>query len=437
MNSLALIALSLLLFSTSQAQESLLSKDLSANYLLSKTNNADKNLNLLLKKYSDSNSNLIYDPTILTIAAGVESQESNYKMKDFKNTNLSCSKESSQFYLSDPAAFAKIKKDSDRLVILLNSSFSGKGWISKIMSFYERQSSKTSFLAMKGFLTKKFTQNGAAVAPPLSGKLVAQDLYCRLSEFIEVNNFTHIDIVGLSGGATLALHLASIDSLEEKKTFNRIISLSPVMNWLETSLAVDNEVSSIQAHGSLKKYNEHFFNVKVLASLWFSKLAKSWTNMLAVSSTKKTETKFSTQRIHDLFYNSFIYDDLKRLASYEEQNGFYFSKGTYNLEYYQHTAQRHFELGYINEPKTVRDLSLLSDLRSTINTITTPTVIIHPLDDLVSMTDQASSLDELPSYTVDSLKAAHSNPYINTFTPEYGAHLGYLLDNDWLYKLLK
>lgn len=281
-----------------------------------------------------SHENYRYDPVLATVVAGLESRSYDRDQNGpwaAVDLDLDAIHDSLQYYAQPVRGYFRHgKPSSNDFFVIINSAYSTwerGSWINKAIAALDALYEKPHLFVFPGFLTPQYL-SASPLLPSLTGQEPARDLYQRLNSFINglkrggrVPFSLKAGIVGISGGASFAIHFLTQDHLAAGPgghLFNRgAIAFSPILDLRTTFQVLDESSASISAKGF--SANKALTTFDMLVSSFF----KGYTpgNLSAFFNLLSADPDLAAQRTEFVyrFYREFHVVDLQEVidASYQ------------------------------------------------------------------------------------------------------------------------
>lgn len=395
-----------------------------------------------------------YDPTLLTVAAGLESRGYDRGSKELWETiklSLPADSAAGAYYTKDVPAHCRLgAAASKRLFILLNSSYStwDRGsWTNKTVALLRAKFGDPHLVVFAGFLTPEFLGLQARL-PALGADWPARDLHPRIQSLLaqfkrqrRIPDDTEVALIGFSGGANLVISLLAEDARRVKSgalarsLFARGgIAFSPILD-LTTSFAVLDRSSQWldrQGFPAKQALTSPFVGNALFESLRGFGLSnpEPFFEMTRISS----ETKPRRADVIARFYREFETVDLAttanaRYAGMERRlaAGSAASHRGYYLDAVFPAYRQHFGL----DSKVTFDA--YTQIEPELSAIErAPLYLVFALDDPVLARSALLPEETPPARCREVLRFASKRPSIRVFSPSFGAHMGYMVDNRFI-----
>lgn len=398
----------------------------------------------------------IYSPSLLTIAAGIESR--NYDRGDsstWQRESLSWKSIFESYYTRPVSIYVHRGSASEkRIFLLLGSSYSTwqRGtWTNKVINLLRREFGDPHIIAMPGFLTPEVLESRPR-RPMMTVREPALDLYARLRDWISeeerkglIPKDFQMGILGFSGGGSLAIALLAEDQRQfdlrggqRRRLFDRgAIALSPVLDAPTSFGALDRANAILDQEGfpAGRALTKPIFPDFLLALLrgFSASNPKPYLRL-----TAKKSSVHSAARRHELigrFYREFQVVDLATVAAAPWEESAEVRREVKKVE-------KRGPLNYGNFfTKVARSEGDEDSLERTLSQIKgAPLYIVFPQDDpVLSRVDPeiaGRKVVGMPKPLNQLIARARTKENIRVFTPPRGAHLGYFLDMDYMQEIL-
>jgi hypothetical protein len=393
-------------------------------------------LNLVQSQHKilTSSETLFYDPTLATIAAGLESRDY-AKGSQFIPLELAITEKNSYYQASVPAYFED--NQSDLLIIGFGSTFSTfkRGtWFNKTYSLISDQiPQKPSFLFFPGQLTVEALAS-KPLKPDPTGELMARDIYERLKVFIsKKSEIKEIAILGFSGGASLVVYMLALDSKSKSPLFTKGgIAFSPVLDSRLAFKILDDQrklVLQEKIIGENEAMTTSGFIAKEITSNSLSRLfSKAEPDYVKPLKLCQDPLQKEALEWKHRFFNEFTVVDLKTVCE-QTQFGSSVTDDDRN-----HQSLNYCEYYILN---AIENDSPKLNLKITFSEIKKPLYLIFTKDDQV-LANPNFDFDKAVSPNIEAIiKEAKSNKNIHVFFPSFGGHMAYFLDTKYLAELFK
>ncbi len=424
------------------------------------------------KKDSDDRGTFHYDPTLLTLAAWIESR--NYdrgRPRTWQQVDLPLPAGAdlrTRYYTRDvPAHVRWGASDQKRLFILLGSSYSTwqRGtWTNKTVSILRADFSEPHIVAFAGFLTPEFLALDAR-HPALTAQEPARDLYARLQAAIgswkqagRIPDDTRVGLIGYSGGASLVISLLAEDQRNNKNEHEKRallfeeggIAFSPVLDLPTSFQVLDQANAALTSKGFApgRALTQPIFPDFIRAYLQGFTASDPLPYLKLTADGAKPDAVSRRDEIIGRFYREFQVVDLATtskahypLAPEAESSARALRRRralSYDA-YYRGVVFQSYSQQYNLGPEA--SMAAYSLIESELAAIThTPLYIVFAADDPFlsrvdeSVTPRPSGTDvgDLPPRLAEIMRFVTRFPNMRVFAPKRGAHMGYFLDGTYL-----
>lgn len=392
-----------------------------------------------------------YDPVALTVAAGLETRAYDRGGKEEWQTlplPLAPEDADSRFYKKDVPAHVRLGDPANKhLFIVFNSSFSTwerGSWINKGIALLRQEFGEAHFVVFAGFLAPEFLDLQATV-PPLGGAMCARDILPRIRLQLmrwaadgKIPGDSEAGVIGFSGGANLAIPLLAEDGRPSdrggKKPFlKRGIAFSPILDLScsfdllddSTQLLTERGFAPTQALTSPWKDNTLY------AALRGANPFEATPYLQITARLAENEPKRQELRAH--FYREFEVEDLAVVMTAPYAGMERLRKGSPPFSYnawYRGTVfpehQRRFKL----DPHLT--FEQYTSIEPELAAVRAPLYLVFSQDDPVLSRSAFESVKDSSERCRAVLRQAERMSALRVFAPSYGAHLGYILDNEFL-----
>jgi hypothetical protein len=392
-----------------------------------------------------------YDPVALTVAAGLETRAYDRGAKEeWQTLSLSLPAEAaeSRFYTKDVPAHARLGDPvNNRLFLLFNASFSTwerGSWINKSIALLRQEFGNPHFVVFAGFLSPEFLNLQSSV-PALGGALPARDLLPRLRHLVaqlkadgKIPEKTEVCLLGFSGGANLVISLLAEDERqkrrgEDKPLLSSGIAFSPILDLPSSFEILDRSTQLLTQQGfpAAQALTSPFKDNTLFAALRGSNPFEADPYLQMTHRIPENEPKRRELAAH--FYREFEVEDLATVMTAPYTGMERLKKGlppySYH-KYYRETVfpehQRRFQLD------GQRTFEEYAKIEPELEAIRAPLYLVFSQDDPVLAKSGLLSAEQMTERCREVLRKARLNSSIRVFSPAYGAHLGYILDNAFL-----
>lgn len=388
-----------------------------------------------------------YDAVMVTLAAGLESR--GYPRGKWNQSLVSMTgRYQDQAYYSKPVRLYHKFKNTGAgeklpLVISLGSSYSTwkRGtWMNKIVDLTEQNlDGQVHFIALPGFLSAEVLAFGPKF-PDIQGNFIAADLRARILALVENRvragfgiDLNKVFVMGYSGGATIALHMAAQESTARRRLVTGgVLAFSPVLDLQTSNSILDNAHDRARARGVKA-------GLTTLGTL-FKNLGGS-TSYQSVIELQGSMATNAAKRDHltQLFYNEFTVVDLNSVVGSSQSQGYSpeLPAGDGTGFSYRDYFER-FALNKLNAENKLHqmDFERATDIVPIWRQIESKNLIIFAMDDPVLAMDPERGTTAKKIVT-QLQKLRRTAPQLQVFTPKRGGHMGYFLDTPWLKTTLK
>ena len=290
-----------------------------------------------------------------------------------------------------------------------------------------------TIIALDGYLSPAFLQNGTCHEIPWDAKAIALDIRERLKRALDAINADpkKTGLIGYSGGGGLILPMLAEDAKEAKglsgeksSKHSRLFGLggmafSPTLHGLSIFNNIDASVKDIPHEKTLISSDISY--LVFIAKAYLEDFVLDWRDMVDLY-------EVDPQNYRERFFNTFTYVDLKNVLSAmnfdpENVNG--------DLSYYNvfvNTGLRNdmFLRGQgLSSSVLAQRFEEILDPVPMLKTIDRPLLIYFSQDDPVLSSYDGSGQ---PQAVTEILNHARQNPNITVFNPEYGGHTGQFFD---------
>ena len=395
-----------------------------------------------------------YSPSILTIAAGIESCRydrggaSTWHREPLPWPGAS----GDRYYSRDvPAHVHWGNPLQKRVFVILGSSYStwNRGtWTNKTACMLRERFNDPHLVAFAGFLTPEFLGLEAR-RPAANTEEPARDLYARLRAALEewkragrIPRDAQVGIIGFSGGARLAVSLLAED---QRRTAHAPlfdqggIAFSPVLDMPTSYGVLDGANAELDQRGfppdsALTKplfpalINALFKGYSPFNPAPFLRLTRPDTSSELHARRRETINRFyrEFQTVDLATTSDAVYPDAPELRAAARKLR---DEGRLNYGNY------YFGL-VLKGGQDARGAQVETSLLPEIAEVRKPPLyLVFAKDDpVLSEIDPELSGKQgrFPDSLRTMLRAARRQPNVRVFTPEHGAHLGYLLDSSYL-----
>jgi pimeloyl-ACP methyl ester carboxylesterase len=400
-----------------------------------------------------------YDPILWTIAAGLKSREFD-RGNHWREILLNWPPTAEGAYYQKPVPAHVLQEGKpETLILLLSSTYSTwerGSWVNQLVSICRKLQPSAHFLGLGGFLTSEMLGADPAY-PPITGEEIAEDLYVRIHAVLDRwekqgLKYNRVLLMGASGGASLVLHLLAQDAKAHSR-FTGGVAFNPI---LDTDHAFDLLDSSVDKIVHEQKFPEQMgltnTTPQSIGMLLNGMLRRGSFNptpsapeILALTAfDANLKARSEATLIKRLFFNEFIATDLKSTASASHSRDFNWdwdaeetpaerlpwNQGNRHAHYFKRYAfQRHQFEGRVTDGMS---FAQYTSIFPTIEAIAAPVYIVFPSDDPVLSENQFSTL-LAPTVVLERLeKITEAKQNIRWFSPSFGGHLGYFLDDGYL-----
>jgi len=395
-----------------------------------------------------------YSPSILTIAAGIESCRydrggaATWQREPLPWPGLPADR----YYTRDVPAHVRWGSPAQKRVFLIfGSSYStwARGtWTNKTASILRRRFDEPHLVAFAGFLTPEFLALQAR-RPAANTQEPARDLYARLRAALEawkqagrIPRDAHVGLIGFSGGARLAVSLLAEDQRRSGNSplFDQgAIAFSPVLDLPASYEVLDGANAALDRRGFPPGSaltdpilpalcNAFLLGYSPFDPAPFLRLTRSDASRAADDRRRETISRF---------YREFEAVDLPTTTEATYPDAPNVRQAAEKLRDEGRLNYRSYYLGLVLKGKRdARGAETETSLLPEIAAIHKPPLyLVFAKDDpVLSEIDPELSGKQgrFPDSLRTMLHAARRQPNVRVFTPEHGAHLGYLLDSSYL-----
>jgi hypothetical protein len=397
-----------------------------------------------------------YSPSILTIAAGIESCDYDRgRAAAWHREPLPWPGAPGDAYYSRdvPAHIRWGDPAQKRVFLIFGSSYStwARGtWTNKTVSILRRQFGEPHLIAFAGFLTPEFLALRAR-HPAADTEEPARDLYARLRVAFEgwkkagqIPRDAQIGVIGFSGGARLAVSLLAEDQRRGGKSplFDQGgIAFSPVLDLPTSHGVLDGANAALDRSGfpSGNALTRPIFPdfLKALLQGFTPSNPAPFLHLTQSDASRALDAR--RREIIGRFYREFEIVDLATTCEAIYPAAPELRDAARKLRQEGRLNYRSYYSGLVLKGRTNgrgREANLLPEIAS----IRKPQLyLVFAKDDpVLSEIDPeiTGKQTAFPESLRATLRAAARQPNIRVFTPEHGAHLGYLLDSSYLSSVL-
>ena len=396
-----------------------------------------------------------YSPSLFSLA-GVFHSTSFPRRHKFQTINLEIPENHAQhahYQKSLTAYYQSPGKENynPKIFVLFQGSFSNfedGRQINQTIEYLNNLFNQPAIIVLDGFATKE-TYKAKPKFPILNGRHYGKDLFYRLKQFIGTLPYynskqSKAGLIGYSGGASFLLQVLKEDEHTNgngKELFNLGgLSLSPVLRLQEVKNNMDNMPKKLTKKGisseeTLTDFytNKALSDIKGLAGNLITKglsgtkksIMPPATDFLDLLSDSTKEKDFLTWEKR--FFNEFKFKNLAVIARSFKQKKFKNFE-----EYFKFSHEKHIE----NSPY-LEELSF-SEYTSVMNIVPNrlPVLMVFTLDDPVLQNAQYHENQAVSEEMEDTINELTDKGNFTVFTPDFGGHLGYLLDNHFIKTML-
>jgi len=393
----------------------------------------------------DPEAQLLYDPSLTTLLAGLESKSYRRNDRQWKKTPLdpNGTPVAFRYYARSVTTWVRKGNRDDRVFVILGSSYSTwkRGtWTNKTSVILKRCFPDASIMVMPGFLTPEVL-SARPLIPELDGTLVARDLYRRMRYHFERNwaRLPEVGLIGYSGGGALALSLLAEDetyAAEHGKTrLFRLggIAYSPVLDPLAAFEVLDAGSRWADSNGYSSR---KAITTPVIPDLLFAALKNRGPWNLDYYARYLLDTPEMAEARRDLrarFYREFALVDLRGVIDAHYQiSPAEVCPVTNHQKFYRDIV---FPLHQQIVPELVgsRTIEEYASLPHTLRGLrSSRAYIVFPLDDPVLSCAQTNGEIVPHPRVIAALDWLKTLPNVRVFAPERGGHMGYFLDAQFL-----
>jgi hypothetical protein len=456
----------------------------------SKPSDADQGLrNLPLVKNNrnlqDPDNPIFYNSVLLTMAATLRSRKFD-RGSGWERIELSYPKgrdnvSRDPYYQKDIHAYLRKAQESNSTLFILvpgiYASFKSGSMINQMVATLDKVMPGSHFLAFNGLLTDEFLNFKPRLSDPRMD-LLSHDIYYRLQAYLQhyPNNsdwrasLENVYLITFSGSGTVAFRMLGIDGelmemhhsddTPPKPLFTQAIAFSPILHFRTTCDNLDSAINAMLADKKrpLLKENQSFKSWPYVLSITANILLPSGIEYLLKATRPEPSSLKRKRTITKLFYNEFFYIDLKRVIEKESGSEFKWQFGAHLKEddlpltrgnRYRHFYQRYAYWRYRKEilkesitanqflrqchdsdfdelyDKYLDEIPLLKKAK-------VPLYIVFPLDDPVVSSYAYAETHSISPELEETIDRLQQIPNIRLFTPKYGAHMAYFLDDLWI-----